>query len=69
MDYVALKLGTTYGIPLANGVLRLDVSCDDDYPGLDIEFIPNEERNIVTRPRVLIEAPIREDGTQENLRD
>lgn len=68
-NYIELKPNKIYGIPLANGILRVDVSCDEDYPGLDIEFIPNNE-NIkpVTRPRVLIEAPINENGTQDNLR-
>lgn len=70
-NYIALDPTKTYGMPIRNGVLRIDISQDPDYPGIDIEFISNTEipdEEIFTRPHVLIEAPIGEDGKQDNLR-
>ena len=67
-NYIELETNKIYGIPLANGVLRIDVCQDEDYPGIDIEFIPKHEV-FTTRPRVLIEAPIdKETQKQENVR-
>lgn len=42
-QYIELKKEKIYGIPLTNGYLRIDVSQDPDYPGIDIEFINNED--------------------------
>lgn len=69
-NYIKLKPDKTYGIPLSNGVLRIDVCSDINYPGIDIEFVANKESNEpFTRPRVLIEAPIDiNTSKQENLR-
>ncbi len=67
-SYISLDPTKTYGIPIANGVLKIDVSQDPMYPGIDIEF-DTESDNIITRPRVLIEAPIdAETKVQNNLR-
>lgn len=61
-NYITLEPGKIYGIPLKNGVLRVDVSQDPYYPGLDIEYIDNNEPKDCekTRPRVLIEVPVDE---------
>lgn len=68
-NYIELETGKIYGIPLANGTLRIDVCQDPDYPGIDIEFMPNGPEQLVTRPRVLIEAPYdNEKKEYENLR-
>lgn len=70
-NYIKLDPTKTYGIPIRNGVLRIDVSQDENYPGLDIEFVSDTEipkGEEFTRPRVVIEAPIREGGKQDNLR-
>lgn len=69
-NYIELETGKIYGIPIAGGVLRIDVSVDELYPGVDIEFLAaNGEENLVTKPRVLIEAPIDDETKkQENLR-
>ncbi len=67
-NYIKLEANKTYGIPIANGVLRIDVCQDPDYPGVDIEFVPNSDV-LTTRARILIEAPIdSETEKQQNLR-
>lgn len=72
-QFIPLEPNKIYGIPLHNGYLRIDVSCDPNYPGLDIEYIDNQESNgeqiPATRPRVLIEAPVDEStGKSNNVR-
>lgn len=59
-----------YAIKLQRGLLILDVSKDEDYPGIDIEFLPyDDDKNTLTRPRILIEAPVNEEtGDQRDLR-
>ncbi len=53
----------TYRLPIKNGYLDIRVSQDTEYPGLDIEYIDdneeaeNNEERYHTRPRVLIECP------------
>lgn len=39
-----------------------DKALDPDYPGIDIEFIPDDEPEIPLsiRPRILVERPIEE---------
>ena len=46
-------------IPIGNGYLDVRASIDPDYPGLDVEFIPETESDGTYRtwPRVLIERP------------
>ena len=46
-------------LPIGNGYLDIRASVDPDYPGLDVEFIPDNETDGTyrTRPRVLIERP------------
>lgn len=65
-----LEPNVTYELPIANGKLVIDVCSDTLYPGLDIEFVSNDENNeMVTRPRILIEAPIDDETkVQSNLR-
>lgn len=44
-----------------NGRLHTDVSVDSNYPGVDIEYIPDDDAEYpdeLTRPRVLIEKPV-----------
>lgn len=44
-----------------DGRLHADVSVDCNYPGVDIEYIPNNDTEYpdeTTRPRVLIEKPV-----------
>lgn len=50
---------------LPNGVLRITETTNPDYPGVDIEFITpeNNNGNVASRPRVIIEQPV-----GENLR-
>lgn len=53
-DYTALT------VKIPNGKLMLNTVLDPLYPGLDIEYIAdNEDENtdVLTRPRVLIEKP------------
>lgn len=41
------------------GFLVASKSCDPDYPGIDIEFVADEEsEDILSRPRVLVEKPL-----------
>jgi len=57
-----LECGKEYSYPLANGTLHIDVSADNFYPGLDIEFVPDEFEGLAgTFPRFLLEAPIDSD--------
>ena len=49
-----LQPGKTYKVPMKNGYLEIIASFDKDYPGLDIEFIP-DKYEMKTNPRVLIE--------------
>lgn len=54
----AMMTGFREHVPVGKGYLDVCPSCDTDYPGVDIEFIPdpdNETENAVSRPRVLFE--------------
>mgnify|MGYP003294772777 CR=1 FL=1 len=45
-------------VRLKNGYLVANESSDPMYPGIDVEFIKdNEEKDALSRPRVLIEQP------------
>ena len=45
-------------IPVPGGKLNA-TNGDIDYPGIDIEYIPeNDDSNILARPRVLMEKPV-----------
>lgn len=56
---IDLKTDVTYRLPIKNGYLDIRASLDPEYPGLDIEYIDNNESmyDPHTRPRVLIECP------------
>ncbi len=46
-------------VKVDGGYLRAETSCDPDYPGIDIEFISDDEdREALSRPRVLVEKPV-----------
>lgn len=61
-----------YVFKLPDGnLLIIDASDDKNYPGIDIELISidGKNRQIVTRPRILIEKPFNENTNKyENLR-
>lgn len=45
-------------VKVEGGYFRADPSSDPDYPGIDVEFIADDEsNNILSRPRVLFEKP------------
>lgn len=45
-------------ISMEGGYLVIDESQDPNYPGVDIEFVPDNEKELLyTRPRVVIEKP------------
>lgn len=50
-------------VTLPNGTLVADKVSDPNYPGIDIEFIPDDEPEIPlsTRPRILVERPIEDE--------
>ena len=49
----------TLQIRLPNGYLVATISTDPNYPGIDIEYIDdNENEADLSRPRVLVEAPV-----------
>ena len=49
-------------VRLSNGVLRATPSCDSNYPGIDVEFIADDDTGAdASRPRILIEKPIDEE--------
>ena len=53
-------------VKVEGGILSATKSEDPDYPGIDIEFIADEEdEGILSRPRVLFEKPI--DGSLRAL--
>lgn len=40
------------------GYIRATAAQDEDYPGIDVEFVPNEpQENALSSPRVLFEKP------------
>ena len=46
------------------GYIRANASSDPDYPGIDVEFVSdNDVGETLSRPRVLIEKPV-----DDNLR-
>ena len=49
-------------VKLPNGMIVANKALDPDYPGIDIEFIPDDEPEIPLsiRPRILVERPIEE---------
>lgn len=48
----------TIKISMDGGYLAIDKSQDSDYPGVDIEFVPDNEKELLyTRPRIVIEKP------------
>jgi len=53
-------------LSIEGGSLYCDVNKNEDYPGVDVEFVPDKDNpNNSCRPRVLFEAP---EGKIENLR-
>lgn len=53
-------------IRVKNGYLEAAISPDPNYPGIDIEYIPDDKtRERLSRPRVLVEYP--EDDTLRAL--
>ena len=47
-------------VPVGTGKLCAETNADPDYPGVDTEFIPDDENDrMYTRPRILIEKPVR----------
>ena len=50
----------TVSVPGLNGRFVANASTDTSYLGIDVEFVPDEEKNWVSNPRVLFEA--HEDG-------
>lgn len=65
-------------VPLLNGTLVASVSPNPEYPGIDVEYIDNDDLGeSLSRPRVLIETPDQEelrcliwaDQTEEDYTD
>ena len=44
-------------VKVNGGILKAEPSQDPDYPGMDIEFIPDNGNHDGTYPRVLLETP------------
>lgn len=55
--YITLDPAKRYALKIKDGYLDIAVSQDPDYPGLDVEYISDKEKELQTRPRVLIECP------------
>jgi hypothetical protein len=61
-------MNNTLQIRLPNGYLIATISQDPDYPGIDVEYIDdNEKETDLSRPRVLIEAPVESNGVVRAL--
>ena len=57
-----------YKLPLEGGYLDIRVAGDEDYPGLDIEFIADGDKGEnPSRPRVIIEQP-KVDNPEKSVR-
>lgn len=60
LDTPLLSLDT----PIPGGVLHTDTKCDENYPGLDIEYIPDNpneySEEVISPPRIVIEKPVEE---------
>ena len=54
---IPLDNDKTYSLRLGTGCLRISAAADPDYPGLDVEFIPDDDnlKDNQTHARVLIE--------------
>lgn len=65
-DKVYLEAGKAYYIKTKTGELEVFVSPEsENYPGVDIEFIPNKAEDAVTYPRVVFEEAVQSDeGTR-----
>lgn len=51
-------------VRVKGGYIRANASSDPDYPGIDVEFVSdNDVGETLSRPRVLIEKPV-----DDNLR-
>lgn len=56
-------MNNTLQIRLPNGYLIATISQDPDYPGIDVEYVDdNDNVADLSRPRVLIEAPVDDNG-------
>lgn len=44
-------------VKVKGGYLRATISEDPDYPGIDVEFVPDNYDGTFTIPRVLFEQP------------
>ena len=58
--YETLSSATSYRLPIKNGYLDVTVSADENYPGLDIEYIDaaeEKETEPKTRPRMVVDCP------------
>lgn len=53
----------TVTVPEMNGKFIANPSMDDNYPGIDVEFVPDEDKGYLSNPRVLFET---HDGILEN---
>lgn len=46
-------------VNVKDGYIKASASCDPDYPGIDIEFVPNNYNGeTLSIPRVLFEKPV-----------
>ena len=56
-------------VKVEGGYLRANPSSDPDYPGIDVEFVPdNYDGETLSMPRVLFEKPI-DDKLRVLIRD
>ena len=62
-----LAKGNTYIVKLPKGHFEILINSSDmTYPGIDIEYIPDDKDQEGTNPRVVIEMPIYTDKLDEN---
>lgn len=62
---IELTPGNDYRLPIRDGFLDISISADPNYPGIDIEYVSeNEDENSWTRPRVVVEN----DNSENELR-
>lgn len=53
-------------VPFRNGHLVATISPDPNYPGIDVEYVDdNDDGTTMSRPRVLIEQPVEDNETQK----
>lgn len=53
---MSIECKTCFELKIEGGYFRVDKSQDPEYPGIDVEFVP-DKHNGLSMPRILFEKP------------